>query len=56
MTDRLMQILAFLVVAAFLGIVLWHVPRLDLGAAIGLTLAGIAYDFFLSPDGRQKRR
>jgi hypothetical protein len=56
MTDRLMQIAAFLVVAGFLGIVVWHVPRLDLVAAISITLAGIAYDFFLSPDGRRKRR
>jgi hypothetical protein len=53
MRDRLMQIFAFLVVAGFLGIVLVHVPRLDLGAAIGITLLGIAIDFF---GVRRKRR
>ncbi len=56
MTDRLMQIAAFLTVAGFVGIVLWHVPRLDLATVIAITLAGIVYDFFLSPDGRRKRR
>ena len=46
MSDRLMQIAAFLVVAGFLGIVFYHVPRLDLGAVIVITLVGIGYDFF----------
>jgi hypothetical protein len=56
MSDRLMQTAAFLVVAGFLGIVLWHVPRLDLAAVIVLTLVGIAYDFFGAPVSRVPRK
>lgn len=56
MSDRLMQVAAFLVVAAFLGIVLYHVPRLDLGVAIAITLVAIGYDFFGPPGSRGSRR
>ena len=43
MTDRIMALLAFIVLAAFLIILIWHVPRLDLGGVVLLTLifAGI---------------
>ncbi|MGR3543312.1 MAG: hypothetical protein ACU0BE_03345 [Paracoccus sp. (in: a-proteobacteria)] len=43
MTDRIMALLAFVVLAAFLIILVWHVPRLDLGGVVLLTLifAGI---------------
>jgi len=51
-----MQVAAFLVVAAFLGIVLYHVPRLDLGMAIVITLVGIGYDFFGPRSTRDRRK
>lgn len=38
MTDKLMAILAFAVLLCFLAILLWHVPRLDLGAVVLITL------------------
>jgi hypothetical protein len=56
MSDRLMQIVAVLVVAGFLGIVLMHVPRLDLGAVIVITLAAMIYDFFLAPSSGRDHR
>ena len=55
MSDRLMQIVAVLAVAGFLGIVLMHVPRLDLGAVIVITHAAMIYDFFLAPSSRGGR-
>ena len=55
MSDRLMQIAAFLTVGGFLGIVFYHVPRLDLGAAIVITLIGVGYDFFGSSGSRGSR-
>lgn len=56
MNDRVMQILAFLTVAGFLAIVLWHVPRLDLAGVILLTLAALAYDFVTAPTSGRRRR
>lgn len=54
MTDRLMQIAAFIVLAGFLGVLLLHVPRLDLGVVIVITLAAVAYDFF-GPAAKDRR-
>jgi len=51
MTDRLMALLAFLILAGFLAILIWFVPRLDLGAVVAITLALVAWDFFVA--GRQ---
>jgi hypothetical protein len=48
MLDRVLAALAFASVAAFLGILLWHVPRLDLGAVIGITLLLAGYDLFVA--------
>ncbi len=53
MSDRLMQLAAFLTVAGFLGVVLYYVPRLDLGAVIIITLVGIGYDFLGSRGSRK---
>ena len=39
MTDRVMALLAFLFLLGFLGILVWFVPRLDLGAVVAVTLA-----------------
>lgn len=46
--NRLLALVAFLTLAGFLGILLWFVPRIDLGAVIVLTLAMAGYDFYLS--------
>ena len=48
LSDRLMGFLAFAVLAGFLGILIWYVPRLDLGTVIVLTLLFVAWDFFRS--------
>jgi hypothetical protein len=48
MTDQLMRLAAFAALAAFLGILVYWVPRIDLTAVILLTLALAAYDLFLS--------
>ena len=47
MTDRIMAIMAFATLAAFLGILVWYVPRLDLGTAVAATLVLVAWDFFV---------
>ncbi|MFD1881227.1 hypothetical protein [Paracoccus pacificus] len=43
MSDKIMAILAYLILVCFLAVLVWHVPRLDLGAIVLLTLilAGI---------------
>jgi hypothetical protein len=48
MTDKLLALLAFGVLAAFLGILVWKVPRFDLGAVVLITLLFVGYDFFLA--------
>lgn len=45
MTNTLMKLAAFGVLVAFLGILLWHVPRLDLGAVVLVTLGLAGWDF-----------
>lgn len=44
--DRFLSVLAFALLASFLGILLWYVPRSDLGLVVGATLIFVAYDFF----------
>ncbi|MCR9151122.1 MAG: hypothetical protein NXH83_13180 [Rhodobacteraceae bacterium] len=46
MNDRIPALVGFLTLAAFLAILVWHVPRLDLGAVAAVTLAFAAWDFF----------
>lgn len=46
MSDRILALVGFAVLAAFLAVLVWHVPRLDLGAVIAVTLAFAAWDFF----------
>ena len=41
---RALPILGLIVLAAFLGILLWEVPRLDLGLVIAATLVLAAVD------------
>jgi hypothetical protein len=47
MTDALMRLAAFAALIAFLGILIWYVPRLDLGAVALVTLALAGYDLFV---------
>ena len=53
MTDQLMRLAAFAALAAFLGILVYWVPRIDLTAVILVTLALAAYDLFFSGRGRR---
>ena len=46
MTDTLLALFSFAVLAAFLGILVFYVPRWDLGLVVGATLLLAAYDFF----------
>lgn len=42
-----LPVIAFLVLAAFLGILIVWVPRIDLIAVVSVTLILVAYDFFV---------
>jgi hypothetical protein len=46
--DRLLAFFAFAVFAAFLGILIFEVPRLDLGGVVLVTFLLAAYDFATS--------
>ncbi|MCS0504576.1 hypothetical protein [Ancylobacter mangrovi] len=52
MTERLMALLAFLVLAGFLSILVIWVPRVDLGAWVLLTLVCAGYDMIDSHRGQ----
>lgn len=45
MTDKIMALLAFGVLIAYLGILVFYVPRIDLGIVVGATLLLVGYDF-----------
>ncbi|MCF3639239.1 hypothetical protein LXM94_04590 [Rhizobium sp. TRM95111] len=47
MRNKALAIFALAVMAAFLFILLWRVPRLDLGVVIVLVTGMAAYDFLL---------
>lgn len=55
MLNRFVAILAFLTLAAFLGILLWKVPRLDLTIVIVVTLGLAAWDLIRSAGERDRR-
>lgn len=44
MIDKLVAIFAFAVLLGFLGILLWHLPRMDLIVVIGLTVLLAGWD------------
>lgn len=44
--NKILAACAFAVITVFLGILLWRVPRLDLGIVITITVAMAFYDFF----------
>lgn len=56
MIDRLMALVAMLFLAVFLGILVWKVPRVDLIAVVGITMALAVWDFLLNAGGRSRRR
>lgn len=46
MSDLIPKLLSFFSLVVFLGILLWHVPRVDLAAVLFLSVALAAWDFF----------
>jgi len=42
--NRLAPPLAFIAFLAFFAVILWKVPRLDLGIVIGIGVAAVLYD------------
>lgn len=52
--NSMLAFLAFAVLAAFLGVLVWFVPRADLGTVVGLTLIAAARDFVPAILGRAK--
>ncbi len=51
--NRILAIFAFLVLVGFLGILIFHVPRLDLGAVIALTVLLAFWDLFTTHRSRR---
>jgi len=47
MSDLLLKSIAFLTMLVFVGVLIFHVPRWDLGIVIGLTMLAAAWDFFV---------
>ena len=47
MIRTLLFILAFAVLCGFLGILVWHVPRWDLGLVVTVVLLLTAWDLFV---------
>jgi len=45
--ERILTIFAFIVLCGFLGVLIYKLPRLDLGVVIGLTVMMAFYDLFV---------
>ncbi len=52
--NRILAIFAFLVLVGFLGILMFHVPRLDLGGVIVVTVLLAAWDLFTTHRTRKR--
>lgn len=52
--NKLLGLFAFAIFCTFLGILLWKVPRLDLLAVVGITVALAGWDMLQTM--RQNRR
>lgn len=52
--NRILAIFAFLVLVGFLAILMIHVPRLDLGAVIVVTVLLAAWDLFTTHRSRNR--
>jgi hypothetical protein len=46
MTERILAGVAVLTLFGFLGVLLWHVPRLDLTAVVAFTAVLVVRDLF----------
>lgn len=55
MTNRLVALLAFFCLVSFVGILLWYVPRVDLGVVILITLFLAAIDLYRSAGERDRK-
>jgi hypothetical protein len=53
MTDRLIRLVVFALLTGFLMILVYRVPRLDLGAVVLITVALAAFDLFFARKDRQ---
>lgn len=56
MINRLMALVAFTIFLGFLGIMMWHVRRWDLGIVIGLTVLLAGYDLFQGSRSNNRNR
>jgi len=45
--ERILTIIAFIILCGFLGVLIYKLPRLDLGIIVGLTVAMAFYDLFI---------
>ncbi|MCY0147998.1 hypothetical protein OEG84_09815 [Hoeflea sp. G2-23] len=45
--ERILTIIAFIVLCGFLGVLVFKLPRLDLGAIVAITVAMAFYDLFI---------
>lgn len=45
--ERILTIFAFIILCGFLGVLIYKLPRLDLGAVVALTLVMAFYDLFV---------
>ena len=52
--NRILALIALATLAVFLGILIYEVPRLDLGIVIFITVALAAYDFLKPNRPRQE--
>lgn len=51
--NNILALIAFATLLAFLGILLWSVPRLDLFAVVGVTIALAGWDLYQSLKGNR---
>lgn len=45
--ERILTIIAFIVLCSFLGVLVFKLPRLDLGAIVVITVLMAFYDLFI---------
>ena len=46
MLSRIMTLVALVIFLGFLGILVWHIPRLDLGLVLAVTVGLVLWDVF----------
>ncbi len=55
MTNRLMALVAYVILCCFLGILIWHVNRWDLGIVVVATALFAGYDLIVSSGKKSKK-